>query len=426
MPEVEIDGIAGGGAGVGRLPDGRVTFVHGTAPGESVEVRVVEERGRWTRAEAVRIVRPSPDRRPAPCDYYGRCGGCTLEHLRYAAQLEAKARIVADALLRIGGRRVETPMVVPSPVEQRYRNRVSFTLRRLAGGRVAAGFHALGRPGHIVDVDGACLLPEHGLGRAWGSLRRSWGPGAALLPAGDRLRLTLRAVRDGVTLLVEGGSDGGQAEVLADVVPLLSIWHRPEPGGAARLLAGAERVADEWRGVELELGATTFLQVNRPAAAAMEDHVVERVAAAGGSRVVDAYCGVGLTAQRLGEAGLEVIGIEMDEQAVEAARRRTGAARFMAGRVEDALPDALPADVVLVNPPRTGLAAAVPATLLSTPPRRLIYVSCDPATLARDLDRLGRAYALRDIRCFDLFPQTAHVETVVELEHATAASPRGD
>ncbi|MBX6366172.1 MAG: TRAM domain-containing protein, partial [Gemmatimonadetes bacterium] len=133
-PVVHIRGIAAGGAGVGRLPDGRAVFVQRTAPGEEVEVRVVEERRRWARAELGRVLAPAPERREAPCPYYARCGGCTLEHLVYPAQLRAKAGIVADALRRIGGVTIEAPEVVASPREVRYRNRVSFTLLRLGRG----------------------------------------------------------------------------------------------------------------------------------------------------------------------------------------------------------------------------------------------------------------------------------------------------
>src|SRR5690606_21845044 len=218
--EVEITGIAAGGAGVGRLPDGRAVFVHRTAPGERALVRVIEEKRRWARGELVRVLRPSPERREAPCPHYARCGGCTLEHLAYPAQLRAKAQIVADALRRIGGLEAEPPDVVPSPEEFRYRNRVSFTLRRLGAGRVVAGFHEVNRPGRIVDITEACLLPEASIAEVWGRLRASWGEDASLLPSGRELRLTLRGTATGdVALLVEGGYAPGNAPALLERVP---------------------------------------------------------------------------------------------------------------------------------------------------------------------------------------------------------------
>ena len=148
--------------------------------------RLRDEKRRWARGELVRVLTPSADRRVAPCPHYARCGGCTLEHLNYDAQLRAKAGIVADALRRIGGVTVAVPEVVASPEEFRYRNRVSFTLVRLGNGRVIAGFHELNRPDRIVDIGADCLLPELAIARVWGNLRAGWGTDADLLPSGNR------------------------------------------------------------------------------------------------------------------------------------------------------------------------------------------------------------------------------------------------
>jgi 23S rRNA (uracil1939-C5)-methyltransferase len=412
-----ITGIAAGGAGVGRGPDGRAVFVHRTAPGEVVEARVIEEKPRWARGILLRVVEPSPGRREAPCRYYSRCGGCTLEHLEYGFQLEAKARIVADALRRIGGIAVEPPEVVPSPLEFRYRNRVSFTLVRQRGGGVVAGFHDITRPDRVIDIDEACLMPEPAVAEAWAAVRRFWGGDASRLPSGVRLRLTLRATAGSRTaLLVQGGFGRGRPDELLDRVPSLeSIWHQPRTSEPAVLLAGEARLAESWQDEELALGGAIFLQVNRGAAALLEEHVMQAAGAVAGMRVIDAYCGVGLHARRLARAGADVIGIELDELAVTEAQRAVPAARFVADRVENVLGDVLPADLVLVNPPRAGMDPAAAHALLARPARRLIYTSCDPATLARDLARLAPTYELRSVRCFDLFPQTAHVETVAEL-----------
>jgi 23S rRNA (uracil1939-C5)-methyltransferase len=414
---VSIDSIAAGGEGVGRLADGRVVFVHRTAPGDRAEVEIVEARQRWARGRLVRIHEPSPERREAPCPYYEECGGCTLEHLAYDAQLRAKARIVADALTRIGGLEVAPPEVVPSPREFRYRNRVSFALRRLSPGRVVAGFHSLRDPGRIVDLDGGCLLPEEPISLAWDRLRAQWGPDADLLPPGDRLRLTLRATAAGaVSLLIEGGHPGGSPdELLERVEGVESVWHRPGPAPAA-LVAGAPGLPESWGEEEVELGGAAFLQVNRHAARLLEDHVLATIGDARGLRVVDAYCGVGLHALRLARLGATVTGIELDPNAVAAARAAApDGARFVEGLVEDRIAECLPADLVILNPPRTGAAPEALAALLADPPARVVYVSCNPATLARDLRRLGERFQLEGLRSFDLFPQTAHVETVAAL-----------
>ncbi|HET8654890.1 MAG TPA: TRAM domain-containing protein [Longimicrobiaceae bacterium] len=415
---VAIDSIAAGGEGVGRLADGRVVFVHRTAPGDVAEVELTERHPRWARGRLLRVVEPSPQRRPAPCPFYDRCGGCTLEHLEYAAQLAAKARIVSDALTRIGGLAIAPPAVVPSPRELRYRNRVSFALRRLGTGRVVAGFHALGNPRRIVDMDGRCLLPEEPIALVWERLRAAWGPDAHLLPPGAELRLTLRATEAGaVSLLVEGGfSPGRPEELLSTVEGLASIWHRPGPA-APRLVAGAPGLPETWGEETVALGGAAFLQVNRAAARLLEDHVMERAGDVTGLRVVDAYCGVGLHARRLARAGARVVGIELDPDAVAAARAgAVPGALFEEGPVEQLLPGALPADLLILNPPRAGVAPEALDALLAAPPPRILYISCNPATLARDLKRLGEgAFELRSVRAFDLFPQTAHVETVAEL-----------
>lgn len=416
-----IDAIAAGGAGVGRAPDGRAVFVHRTAPGELVEARLVEERRRWARGRLLRVVEAAPERRAAPCRFYDRCGGCTLEHLDYPAQLAAKARIVADALSRIGRRSVEPPEVVASPAEFRYRNRVSFTLVRLRGGGVVAGFHELERPDRILDIDDACLLPEQPLADAWSALRRHWGDEAARLPSGMRLRLTLRATSAGRTaLLVQGGFGAGRPDELLQRVPAIAaIWHQPRPPAEPVLLAGVADLAESWQEEEVSVGGGVFLQVNRRAAALLEEHVLDVAGDVEGTTVIDAYCGIGLHARRLARAGARVTGIELDALAVAEARRTVPGAEFVADRVEHALPALLPAELVVLNPPRAGMAEEAAAALRGRPPARIIYISCDPATLARDLERLGPAFELRSVRCFDLFPQTSHVETVAELACST-------
>jgi 23S rRNA (uracil1939-C5)-methyltransferase len=415
--ELTIDSIAAGGEGVGRMEDGRAVFVHRTAPGDRVRATLTERRERWARGRLLEVLERSADRREPPCRFYAECGGCTLEHLTYEAQLRAKSRIVADALTRIGRREVQPPEVVASPREHRYRNRVSFALRRLGSGRVVAGFHALSDPGRVVDLDGACLLPEEPISRVWDRLRSAWGRDAALLPAGERLRLTLRASASGeVSLLVEGGfTPGRPAELLEAVDGLTAIWHRP--GGAGpELVAGAPGLPETWGDEALELSGAAFLQVNREAASLLEEHVMATIGEAAGLRVVDAYCGVGLHARRLARGGATVVGIELDPEAVAAARAAAPpGTEFVQATVESALPSLLPADLVILNPPRAGLAAEVPEALRAAPPRRIVYVSCNPATLARDLERLGGSFVLESIRCFDLFPQTAHVETVCAL-----------
>jgi len=300
---------------------------------------------------------------------------------------------------------------------------VTFTLIRLPGGRVVAGFHHLGASNRIVDVDEGCILPEPAVASAWTSLRRAWGEGARRLPAGRKLRLTLRAVDEGVILVVEGGRGPGRADILLrEVEGLVAVW-AATPKGAGKLLAGLNPVHDTRVGETLRSGPTTFLQVNREASESLHRWVMEQAGVMKQAgvmpveRVVDAYCGVGLYGRDMARCGAEVLAIERDSGAAKAAARDAPEGfTVWTGAVEDRIAEALPADLVVLNPPRSGVDARVTEALEAEGPGRLIYVSCAPATLARDIGRLSSCYEVADVRAFDLFPQTAHVEVVVVLK----------
>ena len=414
---VQIRALSSDGAGVGSLDDGRVVFVPRTAPGDEVRVRITHGKPRWARGRLRELLVPSPDRVSPACPYYEECGGCTLQHVAYAQQLHWKGDTVREALRRISKVDIEPPEVVPSPKERNYRSRVTFTLIRLPGGRVVAGFHHLSMPRRIVDVDEGCILPEPAVASVWTGLRGAWGEGARRLPAGRELRLTLRAVDEGVILVVEGGRGPGRPDILLrEVEGLVAVW-AARPNGGGRLLAGLTHVHDTRFGETLQTGPTTFLQVNREASEALHRWVVEQGLVRAGEKVVDAYCGVGLYGRDLARSGADVLGIERDSDAAKAASRDAPESfTVWTGAVEDCIQEALPADLVVLNPPRSGVDERVTEVLQAAGPPRLIYVSCDPATLARDIGRLSSSYAVVNVRAFDLFPQTAHVEAVVVLE----------
>jgi 23S rRNA (uracil1939-C5)-methyltransferase len=220
---------------------------------------------------------------------------------------------------------------------------------------------------------------------------------------------------------VVGGYTGGRpGEILDRVEGLDSVWHE-SVAGIREHVAGVPGLPEAWGDERFDLAGAAFLQVNRSAAALLEDHVIDLAGDVSGLRVIDAYCGIGLQARRLARAGALVTGIELDPAAVRIASAGiVEGARFRSGAVEDLLGQELPADLLLLNPPRAGVHQAVIDQIRSSPPERLIYISCDPATLARDLKRLEGVYAIGDLHCFDLFPQTSHVETVVELRRLRA------
>lgn len=414
--EVRVRGIGAGGVGIGDLPDGRVVFLPRTAPGDLARVRLVQEKSRWARGELLELLEEGEGRRKAPCPRYDACDGCALQHLDYSRQCLWKGRIVGDALRRIGGLAADDAVVVPSPRELAYRNKATMTLRRLGGGRVVAGFHQRSDRRRILDVGPECLLLVPELAALWGGLRSSWGPDADILPQGRELRLTLRVGGSEGALLVRGGwGDGHPEALLAALPPLSSVW-REEKGDGARLLAGTPALQISWLGESLDVPGGAFVQVNQEAGEVLHRFVLEEVGAVEGKRVIEGYCGAGILGRKLAVRGAQVVGIESDPQGASEARREAPEGfRVLQGRVEEILGDQLPADMVILNPPRGGLEPSVPAALAASPVDSMVYVSCDPATLARDLARLGDAYRLGEVRSFDLFPQTGHVETVALL-----------
>ena len=397
MPEAEIDidSIAAGGDGVGRM-DGLVAFVPRTAPGDRARIRYASSR-RFARGELVRLLRESPSRTAPACAHYGadRCGGCQLQHLDYAAQLEAKARIIQDAFARIGRRDIPLPEVVPSPAEWRYRSKLTLAMRQ-RGGRWIAGLHPYDDAEAVFSLADCPITSESVLG-VWRSIMAH----AELLPSAAELRGAVQVD----AFMLEGGSRWDHAAQFFAAVPELSeLWWAPDDA-PRRLIHSRQPDA---------LGAS-FAQVNMSLASTLHAYVVDRTLAHSPSSVVDGYSGRGATALALAERGVKVTAIESDRAAAEwVAGRLPRDGRSIAARVEDALSSALPADVVILNPPRAGVDAAITEILSRDGPRTILYVSCDPATLARDVSRLPN-YRIMAVRAFDMFPQTAHVETVVEL-----------
>lgn len=422
--ELTVEGLAAGGEGLARLDSGRVVFVPRTAPGDRVLAELTEDRARWARGRVVELRSGGASRVSAPCSHYDDCGGCHLQHVDADTQLRGLRQAVSDALGRIGGREVTVRPVAAAQARYGYRNRVTLTLRR-GQGRVVAGYHRLRGP-ELVDVED-CLLAEPAVRSAWRELRAGWGRRARALPHGKEVRLTLRGSADGeLALSVEGGDAPGEPEqVMAAIPSLRSYWWRPT-GDTRRLLAGDPVFAERWQGMRVLLGPHAFLQVNRTVAEALEGHLDAEVGALTGRRVLDLYGGVGTRAARWAGAGAEVTTVESEPDAIEASERlsrEVGVSwSIRSGRVEDAIDALLPVDTVVVNPPRSGLSRSVTARLASGGVGQLVYVSCDPATLGRDLKRLGDAWVPRFAQPFDAFPQTGHVETVLWLDRAGSAA----
>jgi tRNA/tmRNA/rRNA uracil-C5-methylase (TrmA/RlmC/RlmD family) len=361
-----ITDIAFGGDGVGRAGE-FVVFVPFVAPGEEVEAEVFEVKKRFARARLIRVVQPSPRRVAPRCRHFGACGGCQYQHLDYALQLETKRKQVADLFERVGG---FDPAVVgevaPCPQPYGYRNRLM--------------------------------------------IRSQWNKPEQKLNLGF-LRFDNR--------LVENVHECAIAEPALNE-QLRRVWAHPPPKGGLKVVL---RIAPEgW-----EVPRDSFFQNNFFLLPKLVETVRERVQSSGARFLVDVYCGVGFFGIELAGAVERFAGVEIDAQAIRAARRNAAArgaanGEFLEGRAEELLPGLLEKfhperTVVLIDPPRTGCPASGLEALRRVRPAQVLYVSCHPATLARDLKLLcaDGVFALQSVTPLDMFPQTQHVECVADL-----------
>jgi 23S rRNA (uracil1939-C5)-methyltransferase len=404
---VRILRLAAGGDGVGRLADGRAVFVPRTAPGDLAELTEVREHRRFARARLGRLIESSPDRTDPRCPHYDgdECGGCQLQHLAMAPQRDARRQFVGDALRRLAKRDLPDPPLVPSPRDFEYRTKVSLAVS--AEGR-RIGLHSFDRPERVFDLR-RCHIAVPALMSLWESLRalRSLLP-----PRLERAVLRLdRANGRHLVLQVKKGAawDGGArlGRELERAGSPATVWWQPE-GGAPRAVAGSSEA----------FPATVFEQVHPAMGDAVRVYALEVLGEVTGRLVWDLYAGIGETTALLAAAGARVESVESDARAVIEADSRGPDARRLAGRVEDVLGQLKRPELVVTNPPRAGMDQRVTAALERLAPRRIVYISCDPATLARDLTRLP-GYRIERLQAFDLFPQTAHVETVTVLERAS-------
>lgn len=401
---VAITRISAGGDGVARLPDGMVVFVPRTAPDDEAEIEIAERRKRYARGRLLRLVRSGEARVEPECPHYGadRCGGCQLQHLAPEAQLRVKQAIVGDALRRIGRREVPDPEMVPAPAAWRYRTKITLAV---SGDRI--GLHPHDAPGTVFALRD-CRIARESLMRLWSRVREHRG----LLPR-ELEDVVLREDRvGGLHLVVGGGGEPWDAAPLAALVELpgVSYWWRPR-NGAARVVAGPQT----------GYPALAFEQVNPVLGSRIREDAVSALGEVTGRVVWDLFGGVGDTARLLAARGATVWSVDRDRGAIEWARRQeaAGAIHWVTGLVEESLHRLPTPDAVVANPPRSGLVARVSGSLeewgAGRPGARLAYVSCDPATLARDLARMP-SLAVARVQAYDLFPQTSHVETVALLE----------
>ncbi len=436
--ELVVESLAHGGAGVARA-DGYVVFVRGTVPGDRVRARLTKSKRSFGEADAVELLEPSAERVEPAVPH----PGAPWQVLRYERQLEEKQRQVADALLRLGG--FEDPpveQIVPAVERLRYRNKVEYSFGEDETGELVLGFHRPGRWDVIDEVREDVLASESTdeLREAVKTWCRSEG-----LPAYDRREHTglLRnlVVRQGrrtgvlqARLVTSPGSF--RSAELAETLPAHSVlWTRAASvaetarGGETRVLKGSEAVEEELSGLRFRISPDAFFQTNTEMAERLYGIAAELAGLTGRERVLDLYSGIGTIALVLALDAREVFGVEIVERAVADAidnARLNGVdnATFYAGDARTAMRPLLERsgrpDVVVVDPPRAGLSQKIVRRVLEAGAHRIVYVSCNPTTLAPNARQMvDGGYRLVTVRPVDMFPQTPHIEAVALLEHRT-------
>jgi len=393
--QVTIEKIVNGGDGLSHIGT-QAVFVPFSAPNDLLEIRITEIARNYARAEINRILTPSPDRRTPPCSYFGRCGGCQLQHLDYPAQLAVKASFLRETLRRLGGIDWHHEIETKAGVEFGYRSRAEIKVSRDAEGKTSLGFFRYGT--HDVCPIDECLVLMPSVNQEFQRLLGS----RTEIPS-DASRIYLTAGDDGVITTPATGENGRAAEYDA--------------------LGTAHQHID---GIEYSFGVKSFFQGNR---FLIEDLVTTAVGSAQGKRAVDLYAGVGLFALQLARRFEEVCAVEGNRIAASHGMdnvRANGATnvRYEAISVEAWLKYKSTGlecpDFLVLDPPRTGAGTQVVERIAQLRPEVIAYVSCDPATLARDLRVfLDKGYRIRSVVALDLFPQTFHVESVVHLEATT-------
>ncbi len=399
--EVELTANSFGGDAIGRLADGKTVFVPFGIVGEKVKIEITEDKRNYSRGRILEVLTPSDKRIKPRCPHFTECGGCHYQHLAYSDQLTLKKDIVISQLQRVG--KIETPPVkeiVPSPVEWNYRNTVQYHLSE--NGRL--GYQRAGARG-IVEIR-ECHLPLPEINNLWNQLELEAEAGIQ--------RVSMRCGSDG-ELLVGMESNQPQPPDFSVDFPLSVVFMgSDEP----LLLSGEDYTLMQVLDRTFRVSAASFFQVNLPQAEAMVKHVLGLLQLNEYMTVVDAYCGAGLFSAFLAPRVKELIGIELSESSCNdfaANLDEFDNVSLYVGAVEEILPALkLNPDVVLLDPPRAGLEGAALAGLIEAAPNQIVYVSCDPATLARDLRKLLDAgYSLESVTPFDLFPQTYHVESII-------------
>ncbi len=433
--EVEIDSLAFGGRGVARA-EGFVVFVAGALPGDRVRAEVTKGKKRFAEARTVELLRPGADRVADICIHGGEpCPGAPWQGLPYERQLAEKSAQVKEALDRLGGLEgYELEEIVPAIETWRYRNKLEYSFGQSPDGEPTLGFHARGRWDLIVDVEDCHLASE--AGNAARNEVREWARAEHVSAYDERARKGVLR-----NLAVREGRRTGQLQTR--LVTSAERFPRPpvdlhtqiegDSGGTdgPTGVLGEERLKERLCDLRLEMSHGAFFQTNTEMAERLYAVAAEFAGLSGSERLFDLFCGIGTIGLTMAEKAGEVWGLEIVPEAIEDAERNArvndvGNAKFVAGNartgVRPLLEEAGKPDVVVIDPPRAGLSQKIVRRVLECEAKRIVYVSCNPTTLAPNAAQLVEAgYALRRVRPVDMFPQTPHIECVALFERTAAA-----
>ena len=431
---VYIDSLAYGSSGVGRLASGKAVFVDGTVPGDTVAIELVSDGKSFARGKVVEVLEPAPDRVTPFCPYAGICGGCPWAQVSYEAQLKAKRANLVNSLVRIAkmdANRAEelTAECVPSKRRTGYRNKVELAVGRDGAGRIDLGFHQLASD-KLITPD-ACPLAHDAIAKAPKALRGAIRflnsrQDLGIFRVGIRHSLRTKSLEVALWTTPGPAPRAQIAKVVEDALRPTSIVRVLAEEGKARkvkkveVLHGAGSWEEELAGFRHRVSAPSFFQVNTAQAEKLITLALEGLPLEEGDFVADLYSGVGSFTLPLAAAGCDVVAVESAGSSVRDLRRTADKYQMpievLGGDSARELPTLGELDALVVDPPRAGLAQSVPADIAAAAPRRVAYISCDPATLARDLANFAQVgYHPTSITPVDLFPQTYHVETVVLL-----------
>jgi len=439
--ELTITGMTLQGDGIGRQ-DGVPVFVPGTCPGDCVKALILKAKPNCAFGKCAEILTPSPDRTDPRCGAFPRCGGCAFRHIDYAAELEIKRREAGETLRRIGGVEIDLEPILGAENPERYRNKAMLPVY-VEQGRIRAGYYA--RHSHRVVYSDDCRLQPELFNRLAQAVC-AWAEEAGCsvydetAHRGLLRHIYLRQSQDGSQLLaclVVNGQGIPRADLLvarlraeSPAVKGILLNHNREDtnvvlGPEETLLWGEGHITERLCGLEFTLSPQSFFQVNPAQAERLYRLAGEYAGLTGRERVLDLYCGTGTIGLTMARGCAKLVGVEMVPQAVEDARRSAAHngitnARFLCMDAAEAAAqlageDWRP-DVVLLDPPRRGCEPALLRTVAEMRPGRVVYISCDPATLARDLKLLRKlGYGARRIAPVDMFPRTGHVEMIALL-----------